>query len=79
MMKHQWTRRLVSSLFCAVLTLVLFSAGAFAQSDKGAIGGYVRDASGAVVPGATLSSPTRKRVRLIRRPRMRGAITPFPI
>ncbi len=32
--------------------LVLFSAGAFAQSDKGTIGGFVKDTSGAVVPAA---------------------------
>jgi hypothetical protein len=47
-------RRLVSSLFCAVLTLVLFSTGAFAQSDKSTIGGFVKDNTGAVVPGATV-------------------------
>src|ERR1700692_1033627 len=52
MLKHQWMRRLVSSLFCAVAILVLCSAGAFAQSDKSTIGGFVKDNSGAVVPGA---------------------------
>ena len=36
------------------IDLVLFSAGAFAQSDKGTIGGFVKDSSGAVVPGATV-------------------------
>ena len=48
MLKRQW----MSSLLCAVWIMVLFSAGAFAQSDKGTIGGFITDASGAVVPGA---------------------------
>src|SRR5665213_3173779 len=48
MLKRQW----MSSLLCAVWIMVLFSAGAFAQSDKGTIGGFIKDASGAVVPGA---------------------------
>ena len=48
MLKRQW----MSSLLCAVCIMVLFSAGAFAQSDKGTIGGFIKDASGAVVPGA---------------------------
>ena len=52
MLNRQWMQRLVSSLFCAVWILVLCSAGAFAQSDKSTIGGFVRDQSGAVVPGA---------------------------
>jgi hypothetical protein len=37
-----------------VWNLVLFSAGAFAQSDTGTIGGFIKDASAAVVPGATV-------------------------
>jgi hypothetical protein len=37
---------------CAVWIIVLFSAGAFAQSDKGTIGGFIKDTSGAVVPNA---------------------------
>src|ERR1017187_9075382 len=45
-------RRLVPSLLCAVWIIVLFSAGAFAQSDKGTIGGFIKDTSGAVVPNA---------------------------
>ena len=48
MLKRQW----MSILLCAVCIMVLFSAGAFAQSDKGTIGGFIKDASGAVVPGA---------------------------
>jgi hypothetical protein len=52
MLKRQWMQWLVSSLFCAVWILVLSSATAFAQSDKSTIGGFVKDASGAVVPGA---------------------------
>src|ERR1035437_7608419 len=48
MLKRQW----MSSLLCAVCIMVLFPAGAFAQSDKGTIGGFIKDASGAVVPGA---------------------------
>ncbi|HEY1767866.1 MAG TPA: carboxypeptidase regulatory-like domain-containing protein [Terracidiphilus sp.] len=54
MLKHQWMQRIVSSVFGAVCVLILLSAGAFAQSDKGTIGGFVRDASGAVVPGAKI-------------------------
>src|ERR1035438_10201485 len=50
MLKRQW----MSSFLCAVCIMVMFSAGAFAQSDKGTIGGFVKDASGAVVPGATV-------------------------
>jgi hypothetical protein len=42
--------------FCAVLSiLVLFSAAALAQSDVGTIGGFIRDQSGAVVPGANVT------------------------
>ena len=54
MLKRQWMRRLVISLVCAVATTVMFSAGAFAQSDTGTIGGFIKDASGAVVPAATV-------------------------
>ncbi|HEV2486846.1 MAG TPA: TonB-dependent receptor [Terracidiphilus sp.] len=52
MLNRQWMRRLVPSLVCAVWMTVLLSAGAFAQSDKSTIGGFIKDASGAVVPGA---------------------------
>jgi len=52
MLNRQWMRRLVFGLLGAVLVTVLLSTGAFAQSDKGSIGGFVRDSSGAVVPGA---------------------------
>jgi hypothetical protein len=52
MLKNQWMQRLVSSLIGAVCVLVLFSVSAMAQSDKGTIGGFVKDTSGAVVPGA---------------------------
>ena len=54
MLNRKWMQRLVSSLFCAVWILVLSSAVAFAQSDKSTIGGFVRDQSGAVVPGAKI-------------------------
>jgi Carboxypeptidase regulatory-like domain len=52
MLNRQWMRRLVSGLLGAVLVTALLSTGAFAQSDKGSIGGFVRDSSAAVVPGA---------------------------
>src|ERR1035437_3093549 len=52
MLKGQRMRRLVSSLLCAAWITVLFSAGAFAQSDTGTIGGFIKDASGAAVTGA---------------------------
>src|ERR1700690_3170161 len=54
MLKRQWMRRLLTSLVCAVSITVMFSAGAFAQSDTGAIGGFIKDSSGAVVPGARI-------------------------
>ncbi len=54
MLKRQWMRRLLTSLVCAVSITVLSSAGAFAQSDKGTIGGFIKDSSGAVVPGARI-------------------------
>jgi hypothetical protein len=53
MLKRQWMQRLVFSLLTVSVTL-LFSAGAFAQSDEGTVGGYIKDASGAVVPSATV-------------------------
>ncbi|HZP07040.1 MAG TPA: carboxypeptidase regulatory-like domain-containing protein [Terracidiphilus sp.] len=52
MLNRQWMQRLLSGLFCAVWILVLSSAGAFAQSDKGTIEGFVKDTSGSVVPDA---------------------------
>ncbi len=54
MLKLRQMRRLMPGLLCAVWIIALFSVGAFAQSDKGAIGGFVRDASGAVVAGANV-------------------------
>ena len=43
------------SFICAALSIaLLFPLHGFAQSDKGTIGGFVRDQSGAVVPGATV-------------------------
>ncbi len=54
MLNGQRMRRLVSSLFCAVWITVLFTAGAVAQSDNGTIGGFIKDATGAAVPGATV-------------------------
>jgi hypothetical protein len=44
----------MSCLLCAVWITVQFSAGAFAQSDVGTIGGYIKDSSGAVVAGASI-------------------------
>ncbi len=54
MLNRQWMRRLLPSLFCAVGMVVLCSMGAFAQSDTGTIGGFIKDSSGAVVPGAKI-------------------------
>ena len=43
------------SFLCAVLSIAfLFPVHGLAQSDVGTIGGFVRDQSGAVVPGATI-------------------------
>src|SRR5579859_5211905 len=55
MSKGQLMQRLASSLLGAICVVVLFSAGAFAQSDKGTIGGFIRDTSGAVIPGARVT------------------------
>lgn len=52
MLKLQWMRRLALGLLCAVSIVIVFSTGAFGQSDKSTIGGYVTDQSGAVVPNA---------------------------
>src|SRR5580698_2348246 len=54
MLKLRSMRRLMLGLLCAVWLSVLSSAGAFAQSDKGTIGGFIKDGSGAVVPGASV-------------------------
>jgi hypothetical protein len=54
MLKLRSIRRLMLGLLCAVWITVLSSAGAFAQSDKGTIGGFIKDGSGAVVPGASV-------------------------
>src|SRR5579871_3083772 len=54
MLNRQWMQKRVSRLFCAVWILILSSAVAFAQSDKGTIGGFIKDSSGAVVAGANV-------------------------
>ncbi len=54
MSNRQWKRGLASSLLYFVGIAVLCSVTAVAQSDKSTIGGYVKDSSGAVVPGANV-------------------------
>ena len=54
MSKHHRMRRLQAVLFNAILITLCISAAALAQSDTGTIGGYIRDASGAFVPGAKI-------------------------
>ena len=46
---------LAARLAVAVMAIVLFPAASFAQMTRGSIGGTVRDSSGAVVPGATVT------------------------
>jgi len=41
--------------FCALVFCLVFSAAVFAQSDTAQISGYVKDPTGAVVPGATVT------------------------
>lgn len=53
MLKFQSLRRLAYGLLFAIC-IVVFSAGAMAQSDKSTIGGFVTDKSGAVVPSAKI-------------------------
>jgi len=54
MLKVQWMRGLASGLLCALCIIVTFTAGAFGQSDKSTIGGFVTDQSGAVVANAKI-------------------------
>ena len=46
---------LAARLAVAVMAIVLFPAASFAQMTRGSIGGTVRESSGAVVPGATVT------------------------
>ena len=46
----------MSRIICTVLLLVGLAGAALAQFDAGQISGYIRDASGASVPGATVIS-----------------------
>lgn len=50
-------RRFTTALFCAVALTILVAAGAFAQAvaGLGAVSGTVRDATGAIVPGANVT------------------------
>src|SRR5262245_42036931 len=48
-------RRMVATLLAVWVATVLCSSTAFAQVDTGTIQGTVRDASGAVVTGATVT------------------------
>src|SRR5215471_8682843 len=43
-------------LVCAALVLGLFVAGAFAQTNYATLGGTVADASGALIPGVTITA-----------------------
>src|SRR5437016_437665 len=47
-------------LFCCLLLALLTVVSAFAQLPTGAISGYVRDSSSAVVPGATITATNRE-------------------
>jgi hypothetical protein len=42
-------------LICSLGLMLLFSAGAFAQSDNSQLSGFVKDSSGAVIPGVTVT------------------------
>src|SRR5947209_6352026 len=48
-------RRAVSRAFCLALCLLLCGLGANAQTIVGRISGTIKDASGAVVPGSTVT------------------------
>jgi len=52
MSKYYRMRRLIASFFTTILITLWFSVATLAQSDTGTIGGFIRDASGAFVPGA---------------------------
>lgn len=58
MLKRSLTRFLISPL--AIMTLLLLSGVAMAQSDTGKISGYTKDANGAIVPGASVSVVNEK-------------------
>jgi len=58
MLKRSLTRFLISPL--AIMTLLLLSGMAMAQSDTGKISGYTKDANGAIVPGASVSVVNEK-------------------
>src|ERR1043166_1170902 len=53
MLKRSLNRFLISPL--AILTLLLLSGIAFAQTDTGKISGTVKDQNGAIVPGANIT------------------------
>src|SRR2546428_7090450 len=48
-------RRMTSCLFSITLAVLLFSLPLFAQGNFGRILGSVKDSTGAVIPGATVS------------------------
>src|SRR2546425_10444482 len=48
-------RRMTSCLFSTTLVVLLFSFALFAQGNFGRILGSVKDSTGAVIPGATVS------------------------
>jgi len=58
MLKKSLTRLLISPL--AIVTLLLMSTVALAQSDTGKISGTVKDQNGAIVPGANVTVTNEK-------------------
>jgi hypothetical protein len=51
---NRWGLKGLFTSFMAFFVLVLFSVAAFAQTETGQIVGTVKDANGAVIPGATI-------------------------
>src|SRR2546425_2433826 len=54
-------RRMTSCLFSTTLVVLLFSIALFAQGNFGRILGSVKDSTGAVIPGATVSIIDKER------------------
>jgi carboxypeptidase family protein/TonB-dependent receptor-like protein len=60
------TRRLTNAGLMAAALLTLFRAAPMAQGDLGAIAGVVKDASGAVIPGATVEASSPSLIEKVR-------------